>query len=540
MRRYIDVGLLLLMICRTLSAYAQEAGKLSINHLVIRTVPELRPVEAPLPNPQHTWKSPGNRTYYLDSAHGDDANTGLASEHAWQSLEKVNAGEFTAGDRILLRAGSQWKGFLAPGGSGKEGRPIRITRYGSGPMPRLDAAGKFLTTLYLHNAEYVEVSDLDIANTCTVRVPGLAGVRVSLADFGTGRHLYLRRLAVHDVSGSLVKSEGGGNGIFCECGGSKVQSRFDDLRIENCRLTRTDRNGITMSGYWSRADWHPSLHVVIRGNLLEDIGGDGIVPIGCDGALIERNVLQGGRQRCDDYAAGIWPWSCDNTTVQFNEVSGMKGTRDGQGFDADWNCRNSLFQYNYSHDNDGGFMLICNDGSSKMPYSLGNVGTVIRYNISQNDGERTFQISGPCRDTQIYNNVFYIGKGLRPYAIQAGNWGGDWSENTLFANNIFYVVEKATFDLGGMRRTVFQNNVFYGEFANRPNDVGGLVSDPRFVAPGGGGKGFASLHAYRLQPNSPYLRNGLPIEKNGGRDFGGNRLTPGSTPSIGAWESKGK
>ena len=517
----------------------QHQGALAINNLVIETDPEHIPLNIALPDPKRTWKSPGKRTCYIDSANGDDNATGLSPGHAWKTLDKVNSGEFAAGDRILLRAGSAWTGFLAPGGSGKAEMPIRIGRYDSGAKPRIDAAGKYLATLYLHNVEHFEVSDLDITNTCVVRQPDLTGVQVSLQNFGTGRHLYLRRLDVHDVNGSLVKSEGGGNGIHCDCGGRQVKSRFDDLRIENCSLRHTDRNGITMNGYWSRADWFPSLHVVIRGNRLQDIGGDGIVPIGCDGALIERNVLRGGRQRCDDYAAGIWPWSCDNTIIQFNEVSGMKGTKDGQGYDADWNCRNTLFQYNYSHDNDGGFMLICNDGSSKMPYSLGNVGTIIRYNISQNDGERTFQISGPCRDTQIYNNVFYVGTSHRPFAVQAGNWGGDWSENTRFCNNIFYVADRATFDFGGMRKTVFQDNVFYGEFVGKPDDATGFVADPRFVAPGTGGDGFGTLRGYQLLSHSPYLRKGQQIENNGGRDFGGNRRDPHSLPDIGAWQSGG-
>ena len=517
----------------------QHHGAMAINNLVIVTDPEHTPLNIALPDPKRTWKSSGRTTYYIDSMHGDDAANGLSARHAWKSLDRVNSGEFAAGDRILLRAGSVWTGFLAPGGSGTAEMPVRIGIYDHGSKPRIDAAGKCLATLFLNNVEYLEINDLDIANTCAVRQPNLAGVRVTLQNFGVGHHLYLRRLNVHDVNGSLVKSEGGGNGIYCECGGERVKSRFDDLRIEDCTLRHTDRNGITMNGYWSRADWFPSLHVVIRGNRLDDIGGDGIVPIGCDGALVEHNVLRGGRQRCDDYAAGIWPWSCDNTTIQFNEVSGMKGTKDGQGYDADWNCRNTLFQYNYSHDNDGGFMLICCDGNSRMPYSLGNVGTIIRYNISQNDGERTFQITGPCRDTQIYNNVFYVGKGLRPYAVQAGNWGGAWPEDTRFTNNIFSVTDGATFDFGGMHRTVFENNVFFGPFAGRPDDPAGFSADPLFVAPGTGANGLDTVQGYRLRADSPYLGKGARLEKSGGRDFGGERIDVNALPDIGAWQAKG-
>ena len=80
-----------------------------------------------------------------------------------------------------------------------------------------------------------------------------------------------------------------------------------------------------MGAYYPRPQWPLSTRVVIRGNTLTDIGGDGIVPIGCDGCLIEHNVLRGGRMRAQDYAAGIWPWSCDNTVVQFNDGQRHEG-----------------------------------------------------------------------------------------------------------------------------------------------------------------------------------------------------------------------
>jgi hypothetical protein len=341
-------------------------------------------------------------------------------------------------------------------------------------------------------------------------------------------------LDVHDVYGSLVKSEGGGAGINCSNGGSKVKTWFDDLRIEGCHLERTDRNGITMAGYADRANWRPSLHVVIRNNRLDDIGGDGIVPIGCDGCLIEHNVIHGGRQRCQDAAAGIWPWACDNTTVQFNEVSGMKGTVDGEGYDSDWDCRNSLFQYNYSHDNDGGFMLICNNGGSRMPFNAGNTGTVIRYNISQNDSARLFHISGPCQDIRVYNNVFYVGKGKAIHAVLPGNWGGAWSQGLRFWNNIFLVDGSADFDWGGMTDVKFDHNTFYGHIANQPADAHAITADPSLKAPGSGGNGLGSVTGYQLKADSPCRGAGVLAPDNGGRDFWGRPVPAATPPDIGA------
>ena len=288
------------------------AGALTIDHLRIVTDPTATPPD--VPHPTRTWHSPGGTTYYVDSVGGSDAADGLSEKRAWRSLDRVNAGTFAGGDRILLKAGSVWSGYLAPGGSGVAGKPIVVTRYGKGNPPRIDAGGKSLATLFLHNAEQIEVHDLDIANTSPTRFPGLAGVMVREEDFGTAHHVVLSRLNVHDVRGSNDKAAGGGTGIVCDNGGRNVKTRYDGLTIEGCHLARTDRNGIGVNGNWKRDDtWFPSLHVAIRGNHLEDIGGDGIVPIGCDGALIEGNVLHGGRMRAQDYAAGIWPWSCDNT-----------------------------------------------------------------------------------------------------------------------------------------------------------------------------------------------------------------------------------
>lgn len=82
--------------------------------------------------------------------------------------------------------------------------------------------------------------------------------------------------------------------------------------------------------------------------------------------MIEYNVMRDCPDMLPDTeaAAGIWPWSCDNTLVQFNEVSGHKAPWDAQGFDSDWNCRGTVIQYNYSHDNYGGLVLVCNDGTA--------------------------------------------------------------------------------------------------------------------------------------------------------------------------------
>jgi len=81
-------------------------------------------------------------------------------------------------------------------------------------------------------------------------------------------------------------------GIHYTSVGDRKPSRFVDLRIENNEIYHVDRSGIFgWADSWVRSKWFPSLGVVVRGNRLHDIGGDGIVVVATDGALVERNVV---------------------------------------------------------------------------------------------------------------------------------------------------------------------------------------------------------------------------------------------------------
>lgn len=499
--------------------------------------------------PMVACQSKGPITYYVDSALGDDANSGQVQSTPWKSLERVNEMVFQPGDRILFKVGTSYAGRLAPRGSGSAESPIVVSTYGGEGRALIAADGRFNEALLLQNQDYWEVSNLELTNLGPSRETFRYGARLRSWDYGTMHHIQLKDLYIHDVNGSLIKKdEGEGHGIVWENGGQTVHSNFDGLLIDGCHLVRTDRNGI--SGYTEypsdRSIWMPSLNVIIRNNVLEDIGGDGIKPWGCDGAIVEHNIVDRGRQRCDDYAAGIWPWNSDNTLIQFNEVSGMKGQKDGQAFDSDGFCRNTVFQYNYSHDNDGGFMLIC---------GRENFGTTIRYNISQNDKTRLFHFYDLINGTKIYNNTFYVAEGidLRLFIWTPG--GAGWATDTEIYNNIFYVegvgrnhygLRKKEVDdgvwlsepgFGGAQNTKFEQNLLFGNFEDVPAEWLAQVKDPGLVAPGSGAKGFESLKGYELREDSEAIGAGKPIPDNGLRDLWGNPVPASTSPSIGAHEA---
>ena len=472
--------------------------------------------------------------YYVDSDTGNDNNSGTSPEQAWASLTPVNALTLAPGDQVLFKADTVYTGQLFPQGGGADGNPVIIDMYGTGNRPRIDGQGQVGSALYLYNFSYIEVSNLELTNLGPTREEGRFGVHMWANNDGQIYHNQLKNLFVHDVNGTLVKKDRDeGSGIYFESTGRTA--RFVGVLIEDCYVLRTDRNGISsFTGNNTRNKFYPSLNVVVRGNLVEDCGGDAIKIWGCDGALVEYNVVDGARERCLDLAAGIWPFTSDNTLIQFNEVSGVKGTGDGQAFDSDYNCYYSTFQYNYSHDNDGGFLMVC--APSPTVYH-GATGTVFRYNISQNDRNRIFFISGDgVQDTYIYNNTVYVPAGYDIQMIQFGNWDG-YADNTQFYNNILYVDGRVTYDMGQSTNNIFEGNVFYGDHVDPPYDPYAITDDPMLVAPGTGGWGLDSVSGYQLQSGSPCINSGVEVADNGGLDYWGNPVPTGGVTDRGAHET---
>lgn len=467
--------------------------------------------------------------YHVDSSQGDDTATGLSPERAWRSLEKANATALKPGDRLLFKAGGRWSGQLKPKGGGNEAARVSIGRYGDGPLPRIDGEGRVLDTVLLENMPFLEIADLEVTNHGPETAPWRTGVKVLADGIGKLQQVSLSGLFVHDVNGDLRKSQEG-CGIYFEAKGGN-DSHFDGLLIENCRVERTDRNGICQRGHGKVR----SRNVIIRGNTLEDIGGDGIKLWGTDGGLIERNIVRKARARCaeNEAAAGIWPFSCDDTVIQFNEVSGTIGTKDGQSFDSDYWCRRTLIQYNYSFQNEGGFMLICSPGNAV------NEDTVIRYNISVRDGinsARVFHFAGGVARTHVYNNTVVIGPHQDLPLLLFDEWADGNSRDSRFTNNLFIVEDggRATYQLQPSSGNVFDSNLFAGRHDGLPEGCA-VSAAPVFAAPLKPVSGFESLKAFRPADPGKFPR-GRVIENNGGRDFFGNSVPGDRPPAIGAIE----
>ena len=420
--------------------------------------------------------------YFIDFKNGNDRADGRSEESAWSTLENINSKTFGPGDKLLFKAGERWVGELLLRGTGTEEHPIRVGRYGDGPAPHIAGDGKTEAAVVLQNGAHWLIEDLEVTNTLPngKRKDKLKGVLVLADEGGVFKNITLRRLYVHDVSGGWDRH--GGAGIWVKALDNQKntgnrKSRFDGVLIEDCYVHDVSFYGIIVSAWENRFrgnDWFPNQNVVIRNNFTRDTGGDSIVVIACENALIEHNEAHrcaiGQLHTGQTHAAGIWPHSSDGTIMRYNKVVDIQASKDGQAFDVDINCRNTLLEYNWSQLNENGFLLLCSP-DDELP---GTSGVIVRNNISIDDGKKLalFKFVSDVRDVRIENNVF-LNSFEQPQRFMH-TWrpkqNKGWELDVVYENNIFstpgaFLYEDASFVVPS-----FTGNTYAGEFLNWPAD----------------------------------------------------------------------
>jgi len=387
----------------------------------------------------------------------------------WRSLDAVNAIPLKPGDRILLRSGCRWTGTLQPSGSGVEGDPIIVDRYGEGALPRIDGEGA-QAALLLRDQEFWEISNLELTNDAPE--PGLRrGVLVQARNLGRAlRHIHLRGLDVHHVKGRLgadITSKCTG-GIAFEVEAGQRPTRLDDIVIENNRVRTVDNTGIYL---YSDLSPHPrdpqweslrNTGVVVRGNTLDDIGKNALGIRASLAPLIERNTIRNAAARYHGNA--IYVFGCKDALIQYNEVSGTQYLKiEGAAFDSDYNSENTVIQYNYSHSNGGGLVNLCNNPTSKPPRGY-NDGTVVRYNLSRHETDRVIGFDGPVTNTKIYSNTLHIGPGQTPQIVVFDIFGKapGFADGVSFRENLIVNRGQGTYDWGEATNVSFERNCYQG------------------------------------------------------------------------------
>lgn len=486
--------------------------------------------------------APAAKRIHVD-CEADTAGGGGSPARPLSSLEAASRRVLGPGDRLVFARDSTCRGTLAPNGGGTRRRPAVIGAYGLGAPPRIDAAGSEQAVL-LANLDHITVQDLHLTapGDGTARRRGIHVVARGEGAPEVVRGIRVRFLRIDDVGGDLAKDGNGSGGVQFTAEGVPG-TRFERVRIAANEITEVSRSGIFFVGTSDpnrpRASepWPEASHdVVIRGNRIAGIAGDGIVPLGTDGAIVEDNVVsdgnRAGRSPSDPDGmicnAGIWAFHANNTLIQRNEVFDFSFNGcDGTAYDIDYDQDGTTVQYNLSHRNEGGFMLLCLDTRPRTAEIRFNLSVEDSWTFQQSPCELPAGFGGTLSGLRAYNNTFVsprhgIQTALDERVPFLGNPG-----TFEFRNNVLVATEGQTEPVGFGDRS--SHNLFFGLPASGTDAV---VGDPLFVDPGRGGGGLRQLaDGFRLRPGSPAIGAGVAVPKSPRRDYFGARVP--DPPTIG-------
>ena len=472
-------------------------------------------------------------TFYIDASAGKDENPGTDQTRAWATLASVNAHTFAPGDRILFHAGQTWTGALEPHGSGTREQPIVLARYGEGAKPLFKGDGVD-ATLALRSVSGWTVDDIAITNHGGASAPERVGVLIHTNGFSFAIHLI--RVDISDVNGDVNSKGSGGIGVYAwdksKEGGGKELARFDDVLIDRCTISHVDGEGIF---YYVKNEGHayPDTNIRLTGTTITDTGRNAVYMRGTLGGMIDHNIIRLAAARTHGNALCVG-WAKD-TVVRANEISETgihTGTHENGAIDVDDGAIGTLVELNWTHDNVGGSV-----NTNAQPGEDADIsGTVIRYNMSENDGEHVFGLGGAVANTMIYNNTVYVGKGKSTRIVNAGQYTHypQLPNGILFARNIVYG-EGSTAFAWKASQVLTDGNCYLG---NSPGDA---TKDAHQVKE----KSLANLSGVPIHDRSEAERYRVPVgsacgagvaglPEGGHSDFLGTPLNAGNAGLRGA------
>ena len=354
------------------------------------------------------------RTFYVDDAAGKDTFSGLTPEQPWQSMEKINEMTFLPGDILAFRRGGKWQGMLTLKGNGTRYEKITVTAYGEGEKPEIDGCGAYAAIL-LEGVNHILVQGILCRNHAEERAVR-QGIAIIGSPEGITEDITIRDCEITDVTGEnrrsmpVYTSMYWNGGIYASfpCRTSE-KNHLHDIIIESNYIHDVLTSGIRVNQVEDSINDIHHTHIVVRRNRIERTGSDGIIVANGISPLISGNVCgyAGALGNIKDTVviAGVWVCATENALIERNEVYGTKMfENDGSAFDTDWGTAgNTIFQYNYTHDNEGGFFLDCIALNRNVECGR----TILRYNISLNDG-RGIGIYNRDFVVEYYGNLFYF------------------------------------------------------------------------------------------------------------------------------------
>jgi parallel beta-helix repeat protein len=142
-----------------------------------------------------------SRTFYVSSSTGND-NTGDGSiNKPWQTISKINAQTFKAGDGILFKRGDTWHETLTVSSSGSSAASITYSAYGTGEKPIITG----FTTITGWTNEGNEIYSKGVSSESSPEMVTINGLPYGMGRYpDEGTWLYFES---HDGTESITDNE---------------------------------------------------------------------------------------------------------------------------------------------------------------------------------------------------------------------------------------------------------------------------------------------------------------------------------------------
>ena len=401
------------------------------------------------------------RVFYFDSNVAQDGDGTM--EKPFNNITRIAQMTFTSNDRVLFKYGSVFNTCLKVYNSrGTEGNEIYFGCYGDSALGKPKFNGyrhNGEAVLYIYNCEYITCDGFELFDSDIVEADK-RGVLVESDNAGVMSNITVKNMYIHDIRGITDATNNGMSNESKATGGiqvwvknsSRVPTRYHNLKIVNNVIHNVDNCGISIWHNWGVSSVQPLddgweniafTDLLISNNTISNVGKNAIVIRSSEGGLVSHNTFYETALRCIS-GNQVFTRDCHGTVIENNEgflnrmlPDSLGVFRDGSMIDPDLRSPETIWQYNYSHDNAFGLLTNCTDGNDE------NV--LVRYNVSVADKSWLLNINYDVKSMYIYNNTFFIPEGYEGVSILRER---DKQMEERSSGQTYYYFNNLVYDLG--------------------------------------------------------------------------------------------
>lgn len=481
--------------------------------------------------------TPPSTTYCVDSAGGDDLNTGTSVDGTcldalpWKTLDKVNNTALYPGDHILLKKGSNWNEQLTIDSSGTASDPIVIDAYGTGVTPIITG-----TTYAVHanGKNYLSLNNLDLRNASTANINIDTAINIDLNNItSTGS---VNGIILDTISGTLTGSGWTVSGTSGD--GVNITGTTATLTLSDINVSGGVGNNIYIynSNLGSGSTINSLIADAATGMNVKIVGVQNLEMIDS----VASNATYAGTPATGE---GFWVGG-GSTNITFTRCTAHNNQWDGFTLK---DAGNSNIIHNKCSSYNNGIIAQVSGGAGD-GFTAHSDASNLQYNYCLAYGNKNAGFafvettSGRVYNSTAYNNGIATSDRGAFYSL---NTAGTWTlRNNIFSQNIPYELATSaaeaalintdynlyyhpansdviTLDNGSTKQSWSTYHTTNGKEAHS------LYSDPLFIS--------TVTPDFNLQSSlSPALNTGTNLSLTS--DFVGTSVPQGSTPDIGAFE----